>query len=129
MRKSCVHRVVFIGRRIVNFFFNPESQNKSDEVKIDSSSHFVVFTSTHNTIPEWITLGVFHERLLLNFTREGISSAYLNPPCELPELADELRDNLPINKEFPALILRIGYAEPMPFSPRREVQEVLVDDN
>ncbi len=116
----------FLGKMIVRAFLKPKAQNKADKEKIDSSSHFVLLTTEHNTIPEWIALGVYLERLLLHFTKRGIASAYMNPPCELPELAAELQEEPFVKGEYPTLILRIGYAEPMPYAPRREVEDVLI---
>ncbi len=116
-----------LGKWIVRSFLNPKTQNKSDEEKINSSSHFLMITTAGNTTKEWVAAGVYLERLLLKMTAMGIANAYLNPPCELPELAKELRDLLPINGALPTLILRLGYADPLPYSPRRTVGEVLIN--
>jgi len=51
----------------------------------------------------------------------------MNPPCEVNVLAEELRESITENKEYPTLLLRIGYADPMPYSPRRAVDSVIVD--
>jgi hypothetical protein len=36
-------------------------------------------------------------------------------------LANELKEKIPINNEYPTLLLRIGYADMMPYSPRKKV--------
>jgi len=115
----------FIGKAIVKSFFTPEKQNKSDIKKIDSSSHFVLLTTKMNTLQEWVKLGISLQRLLLRLTELGISNAYLNPPCELKSLSIELQKQLPINNEYPSLILRIGYAKSVPFSPRKDVEKII----
>ena len=117
----------FLGKMIVKSFLKPEKQNKSDQQKIDSSSHFVLLTSNNNTPAEWIALGFSLERLLLKLTELGIANAYLNPPCEVDLLSDEFKNSLQMNG-YPTIIMRIGYADKTPYSPRREVEEVLLNN-
>lgn len=100
-------------------------QNKSDLKKINSSSHLVLMTTEHNDPKGWIDLGRTLQRFLLNMTGAGIANAYMNQPCEVAPLAREIQQLLPINGEFPMLILRIGYADPMPYSPRKDVESII----
>lgn len=114
-----------IAKPIVRQFLKPSTQNKGDIKKIASSSHLVLFTTKHNTVKEWINLGRFLERFALTTTGLGIASTYCNQPCEVISLANELQKTLPVNGEYPTLLLRIGYASPMPYSPRKEIEEML----
>lgn len=111
----------FLSKTIMGIALKSCVQNQSDRKKIESSSHFVLFTTQHNTKEEWIRLGQTLQRFLLTATQEGIATAFLNQPCEVPSLADEIRQTLPICHTYPALLLRIGYAKPMPYSLRRVV--------
>ena len=115
-----------LARPIVSLFLKPNVQNKSDRKKIDSSSHFVVCTTQQDTIKEWINLGRTLQRFLLKITEIGISYAFLNQPCEVAVLAFDLREKLPVNKEHPTLIMRIGYAKQIPYSPRKKIETLLV---
>lgn len=115
-----------LARPIVSLFLKPNVQNKSDRKKIDSSSHFVVYTTQQDTFKEWINLGRTLQRFLLKATEIGISYAFLNQPCEVTALASDLREKLPVNKEYPTLIMRIGYAKQIPYSPRKEIETLLV---
>lgn len=115
-----------LARPIVSLFLRPNAQNKSDRKKIDSSSHFVVCTTRHDTIEEWIRLGRTLQRFLLKATEAGVSYAFLNQPCEVATLASALRKELPVEMEYPTLILRIGYADPLPYSPRKKIETLLV---
>jgi hypothetical protein len=109
-----------MGKPITGGFLKPEKQNKSDVKRINTSSHLVLFTTKNNTAAEWTDLGRSLERFLLRAAELGIANAYLNPPCEIESLADELRMKVPVNHEYPALLLRIGYADMMPYSPRKD---------
>lgn len=115
-----------LARPIVSLFLNPKVQNKSDRKKIDSSSHFVVCTTQQDTIKEWINLGRTLQRFLLKATEIGISYAFLNQPCEVAALASDLQEKSPLNKEYPTLIMRIGYTTPIPYSPRKEIEALLI---
>ena len=115
-----------LARPIVSLFLKPNAQNKSDRKKIDSSSHFVVCATQRDTIEEWINLGRTLQRFLLKVTEIGISYAFLNQPCEVAALAFDLREKLPVNKEHPTLIMRIGYAKQIPYSPRKKIETSLV---
>lgn len=74
---------------------------------------------------EWLDLGRSLQRFLLKTTEMGISYAFLNQPCEITTLSITLQKELPINKEYPTLILRIGYANPVPYSPRKDIETLV----
>ncbi len=115
-----------IAKPIVSMFLKPNLQNKSDMKKIDSSSHIVLFTTCSNTFKEWINSGRTLQRFLLKLTEARISYAFMNQPCEVETLVLNLQNVLPINNEWPTILLRIGYAKPVPYSPRKETGEILI---
>ncbi|PID60464.1 MAG: nitroreductase [Gammaproteobacteria bacterium] len=116
----------FIGKAIVGQFLKPARQNASDIRKIDSSSHLVLLTTAPNDIPQWILTGMTLQKLLLKLTECGLACAWLNPPCELESLSAELRSRLPaVDDEYPMIILRIGYADSVPFSPRKDIDDIM----
>ena len=115
-----------LARPIVSLFLTPNIQNQSDRKKINSSSHFVICTTRQDTINEWINFGRTLQRFLLKATEIGVSYAFLNQPCEVSTLASDLQEKLPINKEIPILIMRIGYTKQVPYSPRKKIETLLV---
>ena len=117
----------FIVKPIISNAFNAKKQNKSDKKKIESSSHFVLFTIQNNTIEEWINLGRSLERFLLKSTEQGIVHSYLNQPNEIRELAQQMSDSLNIFNEHPIILLRIGYGKSMPYSKRKGIETVLIE--
>lgn len=116
----------FIVKPVMSKAVNERSQNKGDKKKIQSSSHFVLFTTHNNTLEEWINLGRSLERFLLKTTESGIVHAHLNQPNEIRELSLQMAECLGIAEYFPTILLRIGYAEAMPYSKRRSVDDVII---
>ena len=117
-----------ISKWITKSYLKPEKQNKGDLKKIDSSSHLVLFTIKNNTLSEWINLGRYLEQFILTTTQLGIANAYLNQPCEVDQLSLDMQNSVArINGEYPTLLLRLGYAKPTPFSPRKRVENVLIE--
>ena len=107
-------------------------QNKSDEKKVNSSSHVVLFTVENDSIPEWIQLGRTLEHFLLKTTEAGIATAFINQPCELKVLVEQMQCEVihqtEKEKRIPVVLLRMGYAKAMPYSPRKERNEVIISE-
>lgn len=116
----------FIVKPIISGMLNPKAQNKGDVKKMQSSSHFVLFTIQANTRKEWVELGMHLERFLLKSTGLGIVHAYLNQPNEVSSISMEMAEALNIPDEYPTILLRIGYGEKMPYSKRKGVEEVII---
>lgn len=117
---------MFIVKPIMKRALNEKSQNKGDVKKMESSSHFVLFTTQNNTIEEWVNLGRSLERLLLQSTGFGIAHAHMNQPNEIKELAVQMAETLHLSGENPVILLRIGYGKTLPYSKRRDVEEVII---
>ena len=115
----------WVTEPIVKASLKAKTQNKTDLKKIQSSSHMVLLTTEKNDIATWIQTGRTLERFLLLLTQEGIAHAYLNQPCEVPEISATLRENFPIAHAYPQILLRLGYAQPMAYSKRKDIREVI----
>jgi len=72
----------------------------------------------------WLATGRALAHLTLQATADGIAHAYMNQPCEVPHLRRMLADQLDITGH-PQLIVRMGYADQVPASPRRPVVDVI----
>lgn len=116
----------FISKPVMSSFLNSRKQNNDDSKKIASSSHFVLITSLHDQKQDWILVGRCLERFLLKTTEEGIANAYMNQPCEVEALRNELKTALPIDGRIPQMLLRIGYAKKAAYSKRKNIEAVLV---
>lgn len=117
----------FIVKPIMSKAINERTQNKGDGKKLRSASHLVLFTTTEDTIGEWIALGRTLQRFLLKSTGLGIAHSFFNQPNEVAELAAQMAGTLRLPGEHPAILIRLGYGKAMPYSKRREAEEVIVD--
>ncbi len=122
----------WLSRLIMGACLTPGMQNKSDEKKVNSSSHVVLFTVENDSIPEWIQLGRTLEHFLLKTTEAGIATAFINQSCELKVLAEQMQCEVihqtGKEKRIPVVLLRMGYAKAMPYSPRKERNEVIISE-
>ena len=115
----------WITKPIIQLALNAKAQNKADGKKIASASHLLLLTTDDDSIPAWIAAGGALQRLLLLLTEQGIASAWLNQPCEVAELRERLARELALSGERPQLLLRLGYAAPLPYAKRKPVEAVI----
>jgi hypothetical protein len=103
----------------------PQQQADADAKKLRSSSGAVVVASESDDKTAWVRAGQVYERLALKMTSLDIKSAFLNQPIEVAALRSQFQHALGLGASLPQLLLRFGYAEPMPRSLRRPVEAVL----
>jgi hypothetical protein len=65
------------------------------------------------------------QSVLLHARTENVWASFLNQPIEVPELREQLATLLGL-AGFPQILLRLGYGEEVPPTPRRTVREMLV---
>ncbi|NLF51848.1 MAG: hypothetical protein GX577_11995 [Leptolinea sp.] len=114
----------FIGRWFVEGT-KPEQQAGTDAQKVMSSSGIVVIASATDTCSDWVRAGQVYERLTLMMTSMNIRSALLNQPLEVAEMRSPFGHAIGLENEKPQLLLRFGYAELMPASMRRPVEQLI----
>ncbi len=78
-----------------------------------------------DTLVDWFAAGQALEKILLYATSQGIQSSFVNQPIEVTSLRSELC-RLIGRKDFPQLVVRMGYAPAVLPTPRRSVGEVLL---
>jgi hypothetical protein len=117
----------WFGRLLMRRWFTPARQTRLDAKLIRSASAIMVITSARNDERAWIDVGRAFDRILLAQTLRDIRAAHLNQNWQIPELADGLREVVDLRGEHPQLVLRIGYAAPLPHSPRRPIEHVLTE--
>jgi hypothetical protein len=105
----------------------PQEQADTDAKKLRSSSGAVVIASEVEDKTTWVRTGQVYERLTLQLTSLGIKSAFLNQPIEVKEVRSQFQSAVGLGKAMPQLLVRFGYANAMPRSLRRPVNEVLTN--
>jgi nitroreductase len=83
-----------------------------------------ILTTAHDRRADWLRTGMAMERVLLTATRHGVQSSPLHQALEWPDLHWALRDPRR-GLEHVQMLLRLGYGEPGPATPRLAAAEVL----
>ncbi|MFI7119797.1 Acg family FMN-binding oxidoreductase [Amycolatopsis sp. NPDC049868] len=66
------------------------------------------------------------QRVLLTATASGLDASFISPPIMVREARAELRRLLGCGV-WPQVLLRVGYGSPLPWTPRRPLNDVLLD--
>ena len=80
--------------------------------------------TTGNTPRDQLQAGYALQHVLLTITDHGLASSMLSQPIEVPAAKEQLRIALG-RPGTPQMVLRIGYGDPAPATPRRPVAEVI----
>jgi hypothetical protein len=115
----------WLGRMFVGGT-KPQRQAEMDAKKLRSSAGAVIITSVSDDKTAWVRTGQVYERLALLMTGLNIKSAFLNQPIEVADLRGQFQSVMGLGSSPPQLIVRFGYAEAMPKSLRRPVEQVLI---
>tara|TARA_Y100000815_G_scaffold56276_1_gene45620 strand:- start:6287 stop:7369 length:1083 start_codon:yes stop_codon:yes gene_type:complete len=115
----------WLGRLLFDFVFTAKGENDRYAAWIRSSAGLAIVVSDANDKPHWVEAGMACQRFALAATALGIRHAFINQPLEVPEKRLEFGRWLGDDSLSPDMILRFGHAEPMPWSLRRPVDEVI----
>lgn len=115
-----------IGKAMFNLLYSAGSENDRFARQVRSSAGLAIFHSERSDKERWFEVGRSFERFALQAATHGIRNAHLNQPVEVPELRRELAGHLGLGDRRPDLIVRFGYAAPMPRSLRRPIDEIIV---
>ena len=116
----------WLGRMFLRFFADGDSEAAKEADLLKSASALMLLVSDKDDKNAWVDLGRSFERLALAATALNIMHAHHNQPCEVPEVKLELASHLSVGDAYPQLLVRLGYTKPMPHSPRRPVEDVIV---
>jgi hypothetical protein len=104
----------------------PQQQADADAKKLRTSPSAVVVASESDNKTAWVRTGQVYERMALKMTSLNIKSAFLNQPIEVAELRSQFQSAMGLGASLPQLLVRFGYADAMPRSLRRPVEQVLM---
>ncbi|MFO1144948.1 MAG: nitroreductase family protein [Amaricoccus sp.] len=113
------------GRLIFRRVFTVASETDRYVRQTRSSSGLLILVGPSDDPAGWMHAGLACQRLCLLATAEGLKFAFLNQAVEDPTARAGLQALLGLGARRPDLVLRLGRAAPLPFSPRRPVEAVL----
>ncbi len=96
-----------------------------DSGLISGCAALAVLTSDRDDKSAWVRCGAALERFLLKATSYDIRASFFSQPIGLMELREELETM--INQGFPQLLFSLGYAAPGRLTPRRPLEDVIVN--
>ena len=112
------------GPLVVRTFDWGGGEAARDRQVAEGSPVLAVLGTDHDTPPAWLKAGQALGRLLLRARSLGLFSSYLNQPVEVPEVRAKLPDVLGRDGK-PQLVLRFGFGQEPPPTPRRPLASVL----
>jgi len=117
----------YAGPFMVRTFDWGGGQAARDQQLAAGSPVLLVFTTADDTEAAWLRTGQALDYVLLQARAYDLHASYLNQPIEVPELRPRVAELLDTD-EHPQLVLRMGYGPQVDATPRRPVQEMLIDE-
>ena len=118
-----------MGRSIGNFvmknFVTAKSEAKRWKKIISKSAGFALFMVEENDPEHWIKLGQAFQRFGLMATKMNIKHAHVNMPCEELPVREKMIQYFQLNEYTPLLLIRLGYSNSLPYSYRRNINEII----
>jgi hypothetical protein len=118
----------WIAKWLIGLVLTPNGQAETDARNIRSSAGVAVFVSSHNDKAAWVETGRAYERFALQATALDIRTAFINQPIEVESLRPQFESWLKLYGEHALLMVRFGYGPTAPFSLRRPVEDVIIQD-
>lgn len=115
----------WLGRRLFPLIFRKSAENDRYAAQLRSSAGVAIFTGESADAAHWVRVGQAFQRFALKATALGLRHAHLNQPVEVPAVRAEFAQWLGVRGARPDLVVRFGYAAPLPMSLRRPVAAVL----
>lgn len=103
-----------------------ERWQERDRELIKASPMLFVIGSGGDTAMDWIRTGEALQHILLRAEIEHVSASFLNQPCQIPDLREQLRQVTGRNGP-PQMLVRMGYGSGGEASSRRPVRDVIVE--
>jgi len=97
-----------------------------DDARFEKTPTVVVLSTMHDERVDWVRAGQALQRVLLEVTGAGLAASFLNQPLEHEALRGLVRSPLTgVGQSH--MIMRIGYGDPVPATPRRPLSAVRRD--
>ena len=116
----------WLGPTLFNLTFDAAADNTKYRDQLRSSAGMAVFAGAKADPEHWIKVGRAAQRFLLQATALGMKAAFVNQPVEVAALRSDLAALAGLPGLRPDLLIRFGFGDAMPYSPRRPVAAVVV---
>ncbi len=116
----------WVGKLMFNMMFTKDAEDKKYTAQMRSSAGVAVFIGDKADKDHWIRVGRSFQRFALQATALGVRHAMVNQPVEVPAVRYEFARWLGVGDRRPDLVVRFGYAPPMPMSMRRPARSVII---
>lgn len=116
----------YVAPLVIRTFDLGSGRAARDEELVKGSPGIVVLTTPLDQPYDWLVCGEALGFMLLTAEAFGLNVSYLNQPCEVADLRTRLGLIDDVNGN-PQLVLRLGYGTRVPPTPRRPIEEVIVD--
>jgi nitroreductase len=94
-----------------------------DYARFERTPTVAVLSTMHDQRADWVRAGQALQRVLLEATRAGLAASFMNQPLEQAGLRGQVRS--PVSGiGHSQMIMRIGYGDPVPSTPRRPLSAV-----
>ncbi len=113
-----------VGPLLVGLVDMGDRQAAGDKELAFNAPTLVLLETAADDPVAWLSAGRALARLLLTARSHGVWASYLNQAVEVPGTRERLRKVAGISG-FPQMLIRLGYADDVPPTPRRTVDEVL----
>ncbi len=117
--------VAWLGKMLFNISVTTATQNDDDQDFINSASG-LLFLFSEDGIKHWIEAGRKLERILIALAKYDLKYAFHNQPCQTVQLRKSFAKSFAHKGLMPQAAIRIGYSEPMPRSPRRKINDMIL---
>lgn len=97
-----------------------------DDARFEKTPTVAVLSTVHDERLDWVHAGQALQRVLLEATRAGLSASFMNQPLEHEALRGLVRSPL-TGVGYSHMIMRMGYGDPVPATPRRPLSAVRRD--
>jgi hypothetical protein len=119
----------WLARVILPVVVKPKAQIETDTANIESSAGIAVFVADGDHPSVWIETGRCYERFALRATAMDVRNAFINQPIEVSTIRPEFERWLDLGEsEHAQLMVRFGTGPRMPFSTRRPLDDVIVEE-
>ena len=114
-----------LGSFVIRNFITAKSEEKRLLKQVQKTALVAMLTTQNNTFIDWVNAGMIFQRFALTATKLGLSLAYINLPCQIPQVREKMMHDLDLDG-FPQLIIRLGDSPKMHFSFRRRINDVIL---